>query len=109
MKGWPSSHPARDDVFNLSTAMNAEMLTYFWIVPPDRRGPLGFGVTAYDLRDALGIIRGLGYADYLPTDIDSLEIVEGIRYDELRSNHVRTNMGPIVVRGLWYPFVRIGV
>ncbi len=89
--------------------MSAEPLTAFWIVPPSRHGPLGFGVTAFDIGDALGIIRSLGYADYLPVDLDLLKITEGVRYAELEQNHVRTKMGPIVVRGMWYPFVRVGL
>lgn len=86
-----------------------ELLTAFWIVPPGRNGPLGFGVTAYDLDDALGIIRLFGYADYLPSDHGSLKVIQGVKCTDLEENHVRTNMGPIVVRGLWYPFVRVGL
>ena len=89
--------------------MSAEALTAFWIIPPARHGPLGFGVTAYDIGDALGIIRSLGYADYLPSDLATLKITQGVRYADLEENHVRTNMGPIVVRGMWYPFVRVGL
>ena len=86
-----------------------ELLAAFWIVPPSRNGPLGFGVTAYDVDDALGIIRSLGYAEYLPNDIELVKITRGVRYADLAENHVRTNMGPIVVRGMWYPFVRVGL
>ncbi len=38
-----------------------------------------------------------------------LKVIQGVRYTDLEENHVRTNMGPIVIRGLWYPFVRVGV
>jgi hypothetical protein len=89
--------------------VTAELLTAFWIVPPGRWGPLGFGVTAYDLDDALTIIESFGYGDRLPSDLDALRITHGVRYADLEENHVRTNMGPIVVRGLWYPFVRVGL
>jgi hypothetical protein len=86
-----------------------QLLTAFWIVPPGRHGPIGFGVTAHDIDDALRIIRLFGYADYLPDDLGSLKITQGVRYFDLEENHVRKNMGPIVVRGLWYPFVRLGM
>ena len=89
--------------------MSVELLTAFWIIPSGRRGPLAFGVTAYNIGDALAIIRSLGYADYLPPDLGSLKITEGVRYADLEENHVRTNMGPIVVRGMWFPFVRVGL
>ena len=84
-------------------------LIAFWIVPPSHHGPLGFGVTAHSLDDALLIIRASGYSDYLPEDIDSLKIHQGVQVADLADPYVRNHMGPIVVRGLWYPFVRVGV
>jgi hypothetical protein len=84
-----------------------EPLTAFWIVPPDPHGPLGYGVTAFTLADAFSIIRSFGYQ--LPDDLSTLSIIEGIRVADLDEPHVVRNMGPIVVRGLWYPFVRLGV
>ena len=89
--------------------MKENLLTAYWIVPPGRNGPLGFGVTAYDVDDALGIIRSLGYGARLPADLGDLHIIEGIKYADLEKKHVRTNMGPIVVRGMWYPFLRVGL
>ena len=92
-----------------SSYMAAALLTPFWIVPPNDRGPLGFGVTAHSLDDALRIIREAGYADYLPEADGMLKITEGVRFADLEEDHVRSNMGPIIVRGLWYPFVRVGL
>jgi hypothetical protein len=82
-------------------------LRAYWIAPPPGRGPIGFGVTAYSLRDALAIIRDSGYE--LPEDVASLEIIEDVRVDAPEPWHVRANMGPIVVRGMWYPFRRVGL
>ena len=73
--------------------MAVKPLIAFWIVPPRRLGPLGFGVTAHGRDDALRIIRESGYADYLPPDVVSLKIVEGVRYDELEENHVPRQYG----------------
>ena len=42
----------------------SELLTAFWILPPGRSGPLGFGVTAHSLDDALRLIRDAGYGGY---------------------------------------------
>ena len=78
----------------------------FWIIPPDTPGPVGFGATGYSLDDALRIIRDLGYD--LPMDVRLLRITEGVTVAELDQNHVVPNMGPIVVRGMWYPLLRIG-
>ncbi len=58
-------------------------LTSYWIVPPSHQGPLGFGVTAHNLDDALGIIRSFGYADDLPLDLGSLKITQHVRYADL--------------------------
>lgn len=84
-------------------------LIAFWIKSPKRNAPLGFGVTARSLDDALRIIRHLGYGGFLPEDESSLTITEGISVSELDQNHIVPNMGPIVVRGMWYPFVTLGV
>jgi hypothetical protein len=85
------------------------VLTAFWVKPPSPHGPLGFGVTALSLNDAIFIIRALGYGDYLPVDLSLLKIREGVTVAELDQPHVVANMGPIAVRGMWYPFVAVGV
>jgi hypothetical protein len=80
-------------------------LTPFWIVAPSK--PLGFGVTAFSLVDALHIIEDAGYD--LPKDRSILRITEGIRVDDLDEHHIVPNMGPIVVRGMWFPFSKVGI
>ena len=89
--------------------MTRSLLTAFWIVSPSAQGLLGFGVTAWSLDDALDIIRTLGYESYLPSDLGTLTIREGVTVAELDQRHVVANMGPIVVRGMWYPFVSVGM
>jgi hypothetical protein len=89
--------------------MAKSLLTAFWIVPPSRHGPLGFGVTAHSLDDALQIIRAFDFDRYLPQDLDTLAVREGVTIADLDQPHVVANMGPIVVRGMWYPFVAVGV
>jgi hypothetical protein len=78
-------------------------------VPPSRHGPLGFGVTAWSLDDALRIIRALDYGRYLPDDLDALRVTEGVTVASLDESHVVPNMGPIVVRGMWHPFVALAI
>ena len=79
----------------------------FWIVPPDPHGPLGFGVTAFSLDEGLQIIRDAGYL--LPENTALLRVEENVKVNEIDEPHVVKNMGPIVVRGIWYPFSRIGI
>lgn len=81
-------------------------LTAYWIIPPF--GPLGFGVTAHSLDDALSIIRIMGYETYL-RDTDALQVIEGVTVADLDPQNVAPRIGPIVVRGLWYPFRIVGV
>jgi hypothetical protein len=87
--------------------MTDSPLISFWIVPPDKHGPLGFGVTAFSLNDAFQIIQDAGFR--LPEDRNTLQIKEGIKVSDLDHRHVVMNMGPIVVRGMWYPFLKVGV
>ena len=89
--------------------MAEPMLIAYWIVPPSPNGPLGFGVTAHSLQDALQIIHAFGYGRYLPNRPSTLRVTESVTVAELDQPYVVANMGPIVVRGMWYPFVTVGV
>ena len=82
-------------------------LIAYWISSRNPKGSIGYGVTAVDLPDALWIIRRLGYEIEPATDIASIQVISAL--DELEEAHVRANMGPIVVRGLWYPFIGVGI
>jgi hypothetical protein len=84
-------------------------LTAFWIRSPLPHAPLGFGVTAWSFDDALSIIAALDYGRYLSDDRAGMQVREGITVDDLEQPHVVANMGPIIVRGMWYPFVAVGV
>lgn len=86
--------------------MKASPLIPFWITTPTPRSPIGFGVTAFSLPDALRILREAGYE--LPEDTAQLQITEGIKFSDLDQNHIVPNMGPIVVRGIWFPFTSVG-
>ncbi len=101
----PGSTPERQK----PEAMEIAGLTSFWIKPPDPRAPLGFGVTGRSRTEALAIIRAMGYGRYLPDDLAGVQITEGITVGELDERHVVANMGPIAVRGMWYPFVEVGL
>jgi hypothetical protein len=65
---------------------------------------LGFGVTAYDLDDAISLISiafGLNRSTIPPI----LSVKENVKYEDLEDNHVKKNMGSMAVRGIWYPNV----
>ena len=67
------------------------------------------GVTARSLEDAVDILHAVGYGDYLPVDLAGVHVIDGVTVAELDQRNVIPNMGPIVVRGMWYPFVAVGV
>lgn len=67
------------------------------------------GVTAWSLDDALGVIAAFDYGRYLPDDPNGMQVRECITDADLDQPHVAVNMGPIAVRGMWYPFVAVGV
>lgn len=85
---------------------DAELVPY-WITTHRPHDPLGFGVTGRSLADALEIIEHFGYV--LPERRDSLSVIVNVRHCDLDPFHVTPNAGPIVVRGLWYPFVNLGM
>ena len=84
----------------------ADSLTSFWILPRGAALGEGFGVTAFSEDDAVRLIREAGYK--LSQDRNSLQITSGIRPHEVDAKHIAPNSGPSVVRGVWYPFVRVG-
>jgi hypothetical protein len=81
-------------------------LRAFWIDGPDPNGPLGYGVTAFSITDAFEIIQRAGYR--LPDDKRTLAVHADIKPAGIANDYVREHMGPIVVRGLWYPFTGVG-
>jgi hypothetical protein len=85
--------------------MSESSLTAFWIEGPNPRGPLGYGVTAFSITDAFEIVARAGYQ--LPNDKSTLRVQEDVKPADL-DRYVREHMGPIVVRGLWYPFIEVG-
>ena len=61
----------------------------------------GFGVTAWSVEDALRLISAEGYG--IPSDLNRIRIQENVSFAELDQFHVVPNMGPMVMRGVWYP------
>lgn len=86
--------------------MSDSALTTFWIEGPDPIG-LGYGVTAFSITDAFEILARAGCR--LPDDKSTLRIRSNIKPADLDQRHVCVNIGPIVVRGVWYPFGGVGV
>lgn len=94
------------DVRQKKTVQNLP-LTAYWIDGPCPKGPIGFGVTAFSIEDAIQIIESAGYV--LPPDRTVLRYREVTSVDDVPYRFVRERSGPIVVRGVWAPFSRVGI
>jgi len=83
-------------------------LTAYWISFPDNpHFPLGFGVTAWSVDDAISILDEFGYDHHRRTS--NVNVDSDVTCDDLDRDHVLSNIGPIIVRGIWYPFRQVGV
>jgi hypothetical protein len=65
----------------------------------------GYGVTAHDPADAIGLLAGyLQYDEKEAKSIfDSVGVIEDVA--EIEQNHVRPNMGNHLRRGIWFPAI----
>jgi hypothetical protein len=87
------------------------MLVAFWFAKPpfDVTGfAKRFGVTACSYEDAVHLLRWGFPGQRL--DLGEFLVIRGINYDELLRApgfraHVELNMGPMAVRGIWYPYI----
>jgi hypothetical protein len=62
--------------------------------------PLGYGVTAYNLEDALGLLRDRVLGGHAPR-IES--VIENVDVSTLDEGHIRPNMEAPTFRGVWFP------
>jgi hypothetical protein len=97
----------RGRVLSPRKVRGSDVLIRFWItieegseVPAGSSSPLGFGVTAFDREDAIGLLRADVFGGQLPT-IES--IIEGVDVSTLDEGHIRPNMETPAFRGVWYP------
>ena len=85
----------------------AEPLIPFWINIRGAVQARGYGVTAFSLEDAFLLLARQGLS--LPEDRGLLEILPNIQRDALDGKHVLANCGPMMVRGVWHPFSKVGI
>jgi hypothetical protein len=60
-----------------------------------------YGVSGYSLEDAISLLREAGF-EIDPTD-SSVNVRENVRLTEFEERHIGPNMGPMQLRGVWYP------
>jgi len=61
---------------------------------------MGCGITAYDVEDAISILREKVLADGEAT---VAKVIHDVSIDDLDRNHVLPNIGNVLVRGVWFP------
>ena len=86
--------------------MKGTWLASYWIVTGFKHGPFGFGVTAWSVEDAIQLIKSHGFE--VSDNLDEMQIRENVTFAYLDQNHVVPNMGPMVMRGVWYPRLNLG-
>lgn len=87
--------------------MSDKVLKSYWIAGTELDGPIGFGVTAFSLKDAVEIIETAGYVLNRKKNGLVYRAVRSIEDVEYAS--VRRNCGPIIPRGLWSPYGLAGL
>ena len=65
-----------------------------------------YGVSAYSLADALALLHAYGY-EVDPAD-PTLEVRENVKLTPFEERHLGPNMGPMQLRGVWYPRHNLG-
>lgn len=74
------------------------MLRSFWFTTSSG---LGYGATGYDQADAEALLQSFGY----PLEgVRIIRVTPDIKQSDLEQNHVAPNSGPVIVRGVWFPF-----
>jgi hypothetical protein len=85
-----------------------DLLETFWFsFPQDPRLPFGIGVTAFTEDDARALLRERGVTEWF-ADAKEIVVRRGIRIEDLDPRNVRPNIGPLKLRGVWYPCMNIG-
>jgi hypothetical protein len=73
------------------------MLSRYWFCTD--RG-IGYGVTAFSQADAEALLAAHGYPH---GDQKVHQVIVNIAIESLNQGHVIPNMGPVVIRGVWFP------
>jgi hypothetical protein len=82
--------------------LNNPLFHRYWFKTKEH---LGFGVTAFSVDDAKGLVEEA--ARSLGLDYEVLEILEDFDIRDLDQGHVAPNMGPPNFRGVWFPILNL--
>jgi hypothetical protein len=60
-----------------------------------------YGVSGYSIEDALSLLRDAGFV--IDPTSPSVAVREHARLTDFEARHIGPNMGPMQLRGVWYP------
>jgi hypothetical protein len=80
--------------------MKSDGFTRYWIELQEETG-FGYGVTALDKNDALGLLQERVFRGGELPPIRRIE--SDVDVSQLDPNHVLPNAGPPIWRGVWFP------
>jgi len=87
--------------------MRSSLLTRYWFTFAKAEESnvldMGCGITAYDLRDAHRFLREQVFPLFGERAI--AQVAADVDVRTLDASHVRPNMGPAAVRGVWFPMI----
>ena len=85
-----------------------DKLGCYWIsFPQDSHLPLGIGVTAFSEEDAFHLIEEQGIDAWYECAVE-IKVEHGVRIQDLDEKNIVPNIGPMQLRGVWYPARNIG-
>ncbi len=83
-------------------------LETYWIDFPDDPALMGgIGVTAYSEEDAFSLIQDQGL-DQSYAGAKRIRVTKGLRITDLDQTNIVPNIGPMQLRGVWYPAANTG-
>ena len=85
-----------------------DLLETFWFTfPQDPWLPFGIGVTAYSEADARAMLEERGVSAWF-AEAKEVLVRRGVRIQDLDQSNVVPNIGPMQLRGVWYPCMNVG-
>ena len=84
------------------TELRARKLLVPYLFTIDEAGRLQhYGISGYSLKDALALLKAVGIA-IDPSD-PAVTVREHPRFTDWEARQIGPNMGPMQLRGVWYP------
>ena len=81
------------------------LLVPFLFTVGDGRGIHWYGVSGHSLDDAVELLRAAGVS--IDPTRPNVAVREHVRLTDFEERHIGPNMGPMQVRGVWFPRMNV--